>query len=192
MQRREATTTPQQLRTRHQPPPPPPAPARGLNSSEISGRFAAPAYRSRLRSQAAGGRRNSRRRPLRSTNHLSLQPTGGSRAGPLRPPQPAAQPVMPDQAVFSFLYLKKIKISKIYVGFGKFQKYTPVALWGATGLKCIFFSSNLQRSPWRKKRGGPVASWGGRQGPPPILNPGHHSPTFPLSFEPKNSEKKRG
>jgi len=33
-------------------------------------------------------------------------------------------------AVFSFLYLKKIKISKIYVGFGKFQKYTPVALWG--------------------------------------------------------------
>jgi len=33
-------------------------------------------------------------------------------------------------AVFSFLYLKKIKISKIYVGFGKFQKYTPVALLG--------------------------------------------------------------
>jgi len=31
-------------------------------------------------------------------------------------------------AVFSFLYLKKIKISKIYVRFGKFQKYTPVAL----------------------------------------------------------------
>ena len=60
-------------------------------------------------------------------------------------------------AVISFLYLKKIKISKIYVGFGKFQKYTPVALWGATGLKCNFFSSNLQRSPWRKKRGGPVA-----------------------------------
>ena len=27
---------------------------------------------------------------------------------------------------------------------------------------------------------------------PPILNPGHHSPPFPLSFEPKNSEKKRG
>ena len=32
---------------------------------------------------------------------------------------------------------------------------------GATGLKCNFFSSNLQRSPWRKKRGGPVARWGG-------------------------------
>jgi len=32
------------------------------------------------------------------------------------------------RAVFSFLYLKKNKILKIYVGFGKFQKYTPVAL----------------------------------------------------------------
>src|SRR6185503_4671911 len=62
----------------------------------------------------------------------------------------------------------KIKISKIYVGFGKFQKYTPVALWGATGLKCNFFSSNLQRSPWRKKRGGPVAPTTGDRpvGPP--------------------------
>ena len=28
---------------------------------------------------------------------------------------------------FSFLYLKKIKISKIYSGFEKFQNYTPVA-----------------------------------------------------------------
>ena len=28
---------------------------------------------------------------------------------------------------------------------------------GATGLKCNFFSSNLQRSPWRKKKRGPVA-----------------------------------
>ena len=34
----------------------------------------------------------------------------------------------PIPAVFSFLYLKKNKISKIYVRFGKFQKYTPVAL----------------------------------------------------------------
>jgi hypothetical protein len=32
------------------------------------------------------------------------------------------------KAVFPFLYLKKIRISKIYVRFGKFQKYTPVAL----------------------------------------------------------------
>ena len=25
--------------------------------------------------------------------------------------------------------------------------------WGATGLKCNFFPSNLQRSPWKKKEG---------------------------------------
>ena len=34
------------------------------------------------------------------------------------------------QGGFFFFIFKKIKISKIYVGFGKFQKYTPVALWG--------------------------------------------------------------
>jgi len=38
--------------------------------------------------------------------------------------------------------------------FGKFQKYTPVALWGRRqGSNIIFFSSNLQRSPWEKKGG---------------------------------------
>ena len=31
-------------------------------------------------------------------------------------------------AVFSFLYFLKIKISKIYIRFEIFQKYTPVAL----------------------------------------------------------------
>ena len=31
---------------------------------------------------------------------------------------------------FFFFIFKKIKISKIYVRFGKFQKYIPVALWG--------------------------------------------------------------
>ena len=45
------------------------------------------------------------------------------------------------EAVFSFLYLKKIKISKIYVRFGKFQKYTRSLYGGATGLKCNFFSN---------------------------------------------------
>ena len=38
------------------------------------------------------------------------------------------QPMM--QGLFSFLYLKKIKISKIYVRFEKFQKYPAIALWG--------------------------------------------------------------
>ena len=65
---------------------------------------------------------------------------------------------------------------------------------GATGLKCNFFSSNLQRSPWRKKKRGacrpppngrqaPVAHprgdrplspvGGGRQGP--VFQPGQQS-----------------
>ena len=36
--------------------------------------------------------------------------------------------------------------------------------WGAIGLKCNFFSfSNLQQSPWRKKRG--LSPPNGRQGP---------------------------
>ena len=57
------------------------------------------------------------------------------------------------RALFSFLYLKKIKISKIYVRFEKFQKYPPVAPHRATGPKCNFFSLNSQRGPWQKKRG---------------------------------------
>ena len=75
---------------------------------------------------------------------------------------------------FFFFIFKKNKISKIYVGFGKFQKYTPVALWGATGLKCNFFLQICNEVPGEKKRGGlsppqratgPCRPWGGRQGP---------------------------
>src|SRR6185437_2264091 len=78
------------------------------------------------------------------------------------------------RAVFSFLYLKKIKISKIYVGFGKFQKYTPVALWGATGLKCNFFFLQIcNEVPAEKKRGGPVAPPNGRQAP--VAPQGRHA-----------------
>ena len=62
------------------------------------------------------------------------------------------------QAVFSFLYLKKIKILKIYVRFGKFQKYTPIALWGAIGLKCNFFLLQIyNKVPGEKKKREPVA-----------------------------------
>ena len=53
----------------------------------------------------------------------------------------------PVGAVFSFIYFLKIKISKIYVRFEIFQKYPPVAPHRATGSKCNFFSSNLQRCP---------------------------------------------
>ena len=36
---------------------------------------------------------------------------------------------------------------------------------GATGLKCNFFPSNLQRSPWRKKKEGACRPPNGRQAP---------------------------
>jgi len=40
---------------------------------------------------------------------------------------------------FFLFYIKKNKNLKIYVGFGKFQKYTPIALWGRQGSNVIFF-----------------------------------------------------
>ena len=74
-------------------------------------------------------------------------------------------------AVFSFLYLKKNKISKIYVRFEIFQKYTPVALHRATGPMCNFFFQICNEVPGEKKKRGacrppngrqaPVARWGG-------------------------------
>ena len=58
----------------------------------------------------------------------------------------------------------------------------PVAPQRATGACC----------PWGGRQG-PVARWGGATGSPsPYISPGRHMPTFPLSFEPKNSGKKRG
>ena len=62
---------------------------------------------------------------------------------------------------------------------------------GRQGSNVIFFSSNLQRSPWRKKKEGglsppptgdrplsptpgatgPCRPWGGRQGPLPLYKP---------------------
>ena len=125
-----------------------------------------------------------------------------------------------NQRFFSFLYLKKIKISKLYVGFGKFQKYTPVALWGGRqGSNVIFFSSNLQRSPWRKKKrgacrppqgrqasgpargagrsscrrqGGPVAPPTGDRVSPPIRPPPHSLLSFDLKKSKKIQKKERG
>ena len=63
---------------------------------------------------------------------------------------------------------------------------------GATELKCNFFLQIYNEVPGEKKRGGlspPQRATGSLS---PILTPAHHSPPFPLSFEPKNSEKKRG
>ena len=87
---------------------------------------------------------------------------------------------------------------------------------GATGLKCNFFS-NLQRSPWSKKREGACRPPNGRQGgsvalpsgdrwaqptgaaggpvaPPPAGDRGkplyiRSNPPLPSSFEPENSTK---
>ena len=71
---------------------------------------------------------------------------------------------------------------------------------GRQGSNVTFSSSNLQRSLWRKKKRGPVAPPNGRQDPVAhprgdrALSPvgGRQDPYFPLSFEPKNSGKKRG
>ena len=52
---------------------------------------------------------------------------------------------------FLFYILKKIKISKIYVRFEIFQNYPRSPYGGATCPKCNFFSSNLQRGPWKKR-----------------------------------------
>ena len=123
----------------------------------------------------------------------------------------------PGRAIFSFLYLKKIKISKIYVGFEKFQKYTPVALWGRQTLNVIFFFKFATRSlvegareqggcrpPPPGRQGGPVVPPSGDWGSPPTgategLSPSLGRPALPLlykhsisissSFEPKNSTK---
>ena len=87
-------------------------------------------------------------------------------------------------AVFSFLYFLKIKISKIYVRFEIFQKYPRSPPIGRQGLSVIFFLQIRNEVPEKK---GPVA-------PPTGDRPyiGRHMPPFPLSFEPKNSGKKRG
>ena len=137
------------------------------------------------------------------------QPHGG---------QPYGYPGRVSMALFSFLYLKKIKISKIYARFEIFQKYPPVAHIGRQALS-VLFSSNLQRGPWKKRGPSPLH---GRQGglSPPLgrpLGPAHgrgrgacrpppratgvspyisSNPPLPSSFEPENStknlDKKRG
>ena len=48
---------------------------------------------------------------------------------------------------------------------------------GATGLKCNFFSSNSQRSPWRKKKRGACRPPNGRQAP--VAHPRGDRPVGP-------------
>ena len=76
---------------------------------------------------------------------------------------------------------------------------------GRQGSNVIFFLQICNEVSGGKKKRGPVApptgdrplspTPGATGSLPPILTPltpGHHSPPFPLLFEPKNSEKKRG
>ena len=52
---------------------------------------------------------------------------GGAAVAISKPNMRTLLRAMGRSAVFSFLYLKKIKTLKIYVRFEKFRKYTPVA-----------------------------------------------------------------
>src|SRR6185295_18733754 len=85
------------------------------------------------------------------------------------------------EAVFSFLYLKKLKFQKYMSVLENFKNIPRSPYGGATGLKCNFSSSsNLQQSPWRKKkRGAPVAPPppNGRQAP--VAHPRGDRPVGP-------------
>ena len=71
---------------------------------------------------------------------------------------------------------------------------------GRQALSVIFFLQIRNEVPSKKK--GPVAHPRGDRGlspvggatgsPSPYISPGRHMPPSPLSFEPKNSGKKRG
>ena len=66
----------------------------------------------------------------------------------------------------------------------------------------IFFKFATRSMAEKKMKGGPVAPPTGDRGlsptpgatgsPSPYISPGRHMPPSPLSFEPKNSGKKRG
>ena len=91
------------------------------------------------------------------------------------------------EAVFSFLYFFKIKISKIYVRFEIFQKYPRSPPHRATGLKCNFFFQIRNEVPGKKRpcrppngRQGPVAQPWGDRGLSPIG--GATGPFFSRNF----------
>ena len=92
---------------------------------------------------------------------------------------PCGRACVSSGAFFSFLYLKKIKISKIYVRFAIFQKYPPVAPIGRQAQNIIFFFKFATRSLEKKKgafRPPPRATGAcrpplGRQGPLSFYKP---------------------
>ena len=101
------------------------------------------------RGAQTGGRRKRRPRGARQILAMQSRQRLGRRDRPINAQKQRA-------AIFSFLYLKKIKISKIYVRFGKFQNYTPVALWGGDRAQMYFFFFKFATKSLEKKKG-PVA-----------------------------------
>ena len=92
-----------------------------------------------------------------------------------------------------FIFKKKLKFQKYMSILKNFKNIPRSPSHRATGPKCNFFSSNLQRSPWRKKKD-PVAPPTGDRGllptpgatgacrprggdrvPSPFISPGRHS-----------------
>ena len=61
---------------------------------------------------------------------------------------------------------------------------------GRQALSVIFFLQIRNEIPGKKK--GACRPLGGDRVPSPYISPGRHMPPSPLSFEPKNSGKKRG
>ena len=84
-------------------------------------------------------------------------------------------------AVFSFLYFKKIKISKIYVRFEIFQKYTPVALPLDDRPKVLFFFLQICNEVPGEKKGGPVAHPSGDRPLSPVGG-ATGLPFFPVTY----------
>ena len=71
-----------------------------------------------------------------------------------------------NRAVFSFLYLKKLKFQKYMSVLENFKNIPRSPYGGRQGSNVIFFSLNLQRSPWRKKKKrGACRPPNGRQAP---------------------------
>ena len=97
---------------------------------------------------------------------------------------------------FSFFILKKIKISKIYFHFKKYQKYPPVAPHRATGAKCNFFFQIRNEVPGQKKCKGAYRPPSGDRGTHPYIClrppfPPHLSPKIPPKIQKKNRGVRR-
>ena len=124
--------------------------------------------------------------PLSPGQMGSPSPTAGNRPAPVHSTWHSRQLAHQfhfRSRFFLFYIFKKLKFQK-YMSVLKYFKNIPRSLSiGRQAQSVIFFSSNLQRSPWRKKRGPvapqratgacrpplgrqtPVARWGGDRPP---------------------------